>query len=426
MRRCWGLTRNLHRCRRTGQWGFFCDEHRRQPFIWLSFVVFTVLGSIASMQSAWWQTRQPSLSDPEFAYNMARVRLEIRLENVHFNLQRELYLHTTVGSLSSEHLSNDLSLFYREVAAVKDVLRHLSPPKDYLNSNKDLEESLERYANAIFLTRDAITQHQDNIPHGTQQEIDAALEGILGSKQSRSVLFSSHYSKLESDLAIHARASYEGSDFENAIYYHELGLQMYSLQKNTGKAAEATYQLALAYRKIAQQTDRYALIKDVARDDFKLAVKKDIWLQGYSQTRSRLLLEQSLLHLKKVGNEHMISTVLTILGSMYDSIFNEPDKAIAYYLEAIPILQKSDLKKYFKVTNAIGAIYCKRARNEQQSGRRDHLSREAHRLFSNARDILGAWDSGAPDYSMASFMVQHNRELAETGCQGPPIYDSFY
>lgn len=379
------------------------------------------------MQSAWWPTKQRSLSDPEFAYNMARVRLEIRLENVHFNFQRLLYLRTTVGSVSSEHLSKNLSLFYKEVAAVKDVLRHLSPPQDYVGSYRDFEESLERYANAILLTRDAITQHQGSIPHGTQKETDAAFEGILRSKHFRSVLFSSHYFELRNDLAIHARASYERSDFENAIYYYELELQMYSLQENTSKVAEITYQLALAYRKIAQNPPgRYALIKDVARDDFKLAVVRDIWLQGYSGTRSRRLLEQSLLHLKKVGNEHMISAVLTILGSMHVSPFNEPDKAIAYYLEAIPILQKMDFKKYFKVTNAIGGIYCTLARNEQQSGKRDRLSREAHRLFSNARDILTEWDSGAPDYSMASFMVKHNLELAETGCQGPPIYDSFY
>lgn len=54
MRRCWGLTRNLHQCGRYGEWRFFCPEHRLQPLIWISFVVFTVLGSIASMQSAWW------------------------------------------------------------------------------------------------------------------------------------------------------------------------------------------------------------------------------------------------------------------------------------------------------------------------------------------------------------------------------------
>jgi hypothetical protein len=54
MRRCFALTRNLNRCGRTGGWSFFCHEHRRQPLIWSSFVLFTVLAGIASIQSAWW------------------------------------------------------------------------------------------------------------------------------------------------------------------------------------------------------------------------------------------------------------------------------------------------------------------------------------------------------------------------------------
>ncbi len=53
MGRCFGITRNLNRCSRIGEWKLFCFEHRRQPFGWLVFFVFTVLAGIASMQSAW-------------------------------------------------------------------------------------------------------------------------------------------------------------------------------------------------------------------------------------------------------------------------------------------------------------------------------------------------------------------------------------
>jgi len=42
MRRCWGLTRNLSRCSRTGDWLFFCSEHKRKPIIWVSYIVFTI------------------------------------------------------------------------------------------------------------------------------------------------------------------------------------------------------------------------------------------------------------------------------------------------------------------------------------------------------------------------------------------------
>jgi hypothetical protein len=54
VQRCLGVTRNLNRCGRTGTWALFCPEHRLQPLVASSFLVFTVLAGIASMQSAWW------------------------------------------------------------------------------------------------------------------------------------------------------------------------------------------------------------------------------------------------------------------------------------------------------------------------------------------------------------------------------------
>ena len=45
MARCWGITRNLHRCKRTGDWTFFCDEHQRQWIGWL----FTLVSLIAAI-----------------------------------------------------------------------------------------------------------------------------------------------------------------------------------------------------------------------------------------------------------------------------------------------------------------------------------------------------------------------------------------
>jgi hypothetical protein len=52
--RCFGITRNLHRCGRSGDWRLFCPEHRRQPIAWLVFLVFTVVAGFSSIKSAWW------------------------------------------------------------------------------------------------------------------------------------------------------------------------------------------------------------------------------------------------------------------------------------------------------------------------------------------------------------------------------------
>jgi len=73
MRRCFGITRNLHRCGRMGDWRCFCYEHRWQPTIWLSFLLFTAVAGTASIYSAWWPKTQP---DPEM------VRMQQRLEGL--------------------------------------------------------------------------------------------------------------------------------------------------------------------------------------------------------------------------------------------------------------------------------------------------------------------------------------------------------
>jgi hypothetical protein len=53
MRQCLGRTRNFRRCGRLGDWKLFCDDHRLQPIIWVIFLVCTVAGGVASIQSAW-------------------------------------------------------------------------------------------------------------------------------------------------------------------------------------------------------------------------------------------------------------------------------------------------------------------------------------------------------------------------------------
>lgn len=49
LRRCIGRTRNLRRCGRLGDWRFLCDDHRFQPLVWLTFLIFTVGAGGASI-----------------------------------------------------------------------------------------------------------------------------------------------------------------------------------------------------------------------------------------------------------------------------------------------------------------------------------------------------------------------------------------
>jgi hypothetical protein len=48
---CYGITKNLNRCGRTGSWRFFCNDHKRQPLMWLSTLLFTVIAGSLSIYS---------------------------------------------------------------------------------------------------------------------------------------------------------------------------------------------------------------------------------------------------------------------------------------------------------------------------------------------------------------------------------------
>jgi len=65
--RCFGITRNVRRCGRFGGWRFFCDDHRFQPLIWLSFLIFTVVAGTASIYSGFFTSKleTPPLSQPQ-------------------------------------------------------------------------------------------------------------------------------------------------------------------------------------------------------------------------------------------------------------------------------------------------------------------------------------------------------------------------
>lgn len=79
MRRCLGITRNLTRCNRQGEWPLFCPEHRRQPLVWLSFIIFTVIGGIASIYSVFQPTRtdlrQNSIPNPIISQPTASAKV---------------------------------------------------------------------------------------------------------------------------------------------------------------------------------------------------------------------------------------------------------------------------------------------------------------------------------------------------------------
>ncbi|WP_206747583.1 hypothetical protein, partial [Vibrio lentus] len=47
--RCFGRNANFTRCGRKGTWRLFCADHKNQWIGWLAFIIFTVLGGLASI-----------------------------------------------------------------------------------------------------------------------------------------------------------------------------------------------------------------------------------------------------------------------------------------------------------------------------------------------------------------------------------------
>src|SRR5947209_8655248 len=51
MKRCCGITKNLRRCQRLGEWKLFRDDHKRQPFVWIFILIFTVISGAIGIYS---------------------------------------------------------------------------------------------------------------------------------------------------------------------------------------------------------------------------------------------------------------------------------------------------------------------------------------------------------------------------------------
>lgn len=84
--RCWGLTRNLHRCSRTGDWKIFCGDHKRQWIGWSFTLIFTVLGGAASIYGvlpSLFEKSEPYVSIPS-GTNLDRAISMAKMEGVAF------------------------------------------------------------------------------------------------------------------------------------------------------------------------------------------------------------------------------------------------------------------------------------------------------------------------------------------------------
>ncbi len=74
MGRCWGLTRNFNRCLRVGEWKLFCSEHKKQPIVWMGFLIFTVGVGVLAYINYFFAAAQSTFKEP----NNQQLELEQR------------------------------------------------------------------------------------------------------------------------------------------------------------------------------------------------------------------------------------------------------------------------------------------------------------------------------------------------------------
>ncbi len=64
-RRCWGITDHLTRCDQPASPFLYCKEHRKQPFVWVFTLVFTVITGILTFYP-YFISEKPKLRDLDF------------------------------------------------------------------------------------------------------------------------------------------------------------------------------------------------------------------------------------------------------------------------------------------------------------------------------------------------------------------------
>lgn len=94
MKRCLGRIKNFNRCGRRGEWALFCEEHRKQPLVWL-FSVFTVTVGIVTILAFFWPD---SNALPQVYDQPAVPDLEIRI--MRLNIYDDFWPNPRIGAFA--------------------------------------------------------------------------------------------------------------------------------------------------------------------------------------------------------------------------------------------------------------------------------------------------------------------------------------
>ena len=202
MARCWGITKNLHRCKRTGDWTFFCDEHQRQPIYWLFSLTFTVLVGIGINYLS--SVTLPK--DPLIAESLKALKAQLATAN----LREQEYQD--------------------QIEALTESVTVLTQQKDRPNAPPGIEEALEKLAQGDTRKAEAIFQEI------ADRDIQEAAEAY----RNLGALAFLH----DTQKALNAYRRATQLDPDNEQGWNQLG----HLLKRTGqlKDAETAYQRVLA------------------------------------------------------------------------------------------------------------------------------------------------------------------------------------
>ena len=432
MTRCWGITRNLHRCKRTGNWNFFCYEHKRQWIGWLFSLIFTVIAGI----SVNYLSSVTLPKDPIIAKSLEVLKAQLATANLREQEYQDQIeaLTKSITALAQQKGQPDAP------PGIKEALRRVAQGDTQKAeaifqeiADRDIQEAAEAYRHlgalaflhdtqkALNAYRRATQLDPDNVEGWNQlghilrrtgqlEDAEAAYQRVLklGKKRKDQQWISTAYSNLGIVYQIHgeleqAEVMYRKSltieetlDHKEGManVYNNLGL-IYEIRGEL-KQAEVMYRKGLA---IEETLDRKEGIARVYSNLGNVYLERKELAQAEAMYRKGLAIEEALGHKKGMANAY------TNLGNLYQTR-GELEQAEVMYRKGLAIEEALGHKKGMaNIYGNLGNVYQIRRELEQAEA--------MYRKSLAIEEALGHKEGMASDYLNLGLVYHKRGELEQ-------------
>ena len=323
MARCWGITKNLHRCARTGNWTFFCDEHKRQWIGWLFTLVFTVGAGSLTILGYFWSAPVTIQQDPLTAEALKTLKAQLTTANLREQEYRD------------------------QIKALTESVTALAQQKDQADAPPGIKEALQQLAEGDTQKAEAIFQ---------EIEQKKAAEGQAANKEAATA--ARHLGALaflhDTQKALDAYRRATQLDPDNEQGWNQLG----HLLQRVGELedAEAAYQRVLA---LGEKRNDQSLVA-IAYGNLGIVYG----IRGELEQAEAMYLKSLALD-EALGRKEGMASDYTNLGTVYQ-IRGELEQAEAMYHKSLALDEALGHKEGMAIAYGnLGNLYGIRGELEQ-------------------------------------------------------------